>query len=270
MMDGCPLIVMPDDPASVEYILKAIMQPNFFLPPPSPSQYHIVAAVLRPAHKYDAATFRDRALRHLSARYPCTLRDFLHRDKHSRPLFGSYDRENGEAEAYATDTAVLLHEVGAWWCLPAVYEAILPKISAAFILNGVHFASRHYEVSHEQKVGILDGPQNFTQDLATRVAHISFPSTNCEEKERCTSTYHSLLFVYLTKLQRRTGPWFWNLDFKNALPLCQPCRAKMNESIEQLADEIWTSIPGYFSLPPWSELKTMKQATLGYVDEYNG
>ncbi|KAH8826503.1 hypothetical protein DL96DRAFT_1711073 [Flagelloscypha sp. PMI_526] len=138
ILDGCPLVEMPDEPMSVEFFLRAITQPDFFLPPPAASRYHIVAGVLRISHKYDCSVFRTRALRHLSARFPTNLTDYTYVDYTSKPLFSGYSAE--ELNAYSLDSLSLFFEVGALWCLPIRYHFLARLISEnlAPIINGVY------------------------------------------------------------------------------------------------------------------------------------
>ncbi|KAH8797121.1 hypothetical protein DL96DRAFT_1788627 [Flagelloscypha sp. PMI_526] len=153
--DDCPLVQMPDDPESVEFFLLAVLQADFFLPPPAPSQYHIVAGVLRISHKYDCATFSARALRHLSARFPCAIDDDIHMDKFSKPLFSKYSAQG--RLAYEVDWVALLAEVDAQWCLPDMYLMMCEWHNAQSILERADYEPKHFEIFPGQKVAILGG-----------------------------------------------------------------------------------------------------------------
>ncbi|KAI4293693.1 hypothetical protein K525DRAFT_152977, partial [Schizophyllum commune Loenen D] len=63
---GVQLVTLPDDSQDMYHFLRAVYHPDYFLPPPERTTFAILEGVLRLAHKYDAPTFRRRALRHMA------------------------------------------------------------------------------------------------------------------------------------------------------------------------------------------------------------
>ncbi|KAJ6571219.1 hypothetical protein B0H19DRAFT_1129416 [Mycena capillaripes] len=77
IVDGIPVVRLPDADQDLEVFLKAILDSNFFMPPPSPTHLGTVLAVLRLSHKYNILYLFQRALLHLEVVYPINLQQFL-------------------------------------------------------------------------------------------------------------------------------------------------------------------------------------------------
>ncbi|KAJ7879311.1 hypothetical protein B0H14DRAFT_2341588 [Mycena olivaceomarginata] len=50
---GVPVVNIHDDPAELEFFLKAMFDSDFFMPPPAQTTLATVLGVLRLTHKYD-------------------------------------------------------------------------------------------------------------------------------------------------------------------------------------------------------------------------
>ncbi|KAH8826506.1 hypothetical protein DL96DRAFT_1816825 [Flagelloscypha sp. PMI_526] len=178
---GCPFVELPDDPESVEVFLRAITLLDFFLPPPAAADYHVVAGVLRMAHKYDCSILRSRALRHLSTRFTTTLVDFTHRNYISKPLFRGY--EGLQDKAYTLDCVSLFYEVDALWCLPVLYHTLTSWIPGfmTYIINGIEFKSQHYGMTPDQQITLLAGREYRRQDIVASMSAYSSVHQNVRE-----------------------------------------------------------------------------------------
>ncbi|KAH8826505.1 hypothetical protein DL96DRAFT_1608169, partial [Flagelloscypha sp. PMI_526] len=272
ILDGCPLVEMPDDPMSVEFFLRAVTQPDFFLPPPAASRYHIVAGILRIAHKYDCSLFRIRALRHLSARFPTRLIDYTHGGYISKSLFNGYSSE--ERDVYRLDCLSLLFEVDALWCLPLRYQSLIFQIenNPGLIINGVDFQSRHYQITSAQHIALIKGKAGLTRDITALVAPFSSAPSECTQGG-CQKYRRKLLTTFIKIPPKRVlNPW-WGQWFDLESPasnfsFCRVCREKLKRDYENLQKKSWDQLPLLFGLPPWGELNQMKRVALGY--EYTG
>ncbi|KAH8826498.1 hypothetical protein DL96DRAFT_1608158 [Flagelloscypha sp. PMI_526] len=266
ILDGCPLVELLDDPDSVEFFLRAVLEPGFFPPPPALSQYHIVAGILRIANKYECATLRTRSLQHLSARFPCTIEDHIHREQISKPLFSEYDSKG--LAAYVLDSVSLLAEVDATWCLPFRYLTICED-SARNIIKGVDYRSQHYEVHPDQKHAIIMGRERIIDDeIPKHMKTLAAAAPECRGGT-CRDARIRMLTNFITlPLWVLCKPWQNDWCNFETLEFCEQCHVKVRQNYDEIKIKLWKCLPEVFDLPSWEELKKMKQEALGYVKEY--
>ncbi|KAJ7689829.1 hypothetical protein B0H17DRAFT_1011892 [Mycena rosella] len=69
LLEGCPLVHLPDDETKVTHFLKAVYLPAF----PAFTTLDIIAGCVRLAHKYEVDYLRRRGFVHLASEYPTTL-----------------------------------------------------------------------------------------------------------------------------------------------------------------------------------------------------
>ncbi|KAH8826501.1 hypothetical protein DL96DRAFT_1711070 [Flagelloscypha sp. PMI_526] len=271
--DGSPLVQMPDDPESVEYFLRAVAQPDFFLPPPAPTQYHIIAGILRIAHKYDCSAFQTRALQHFSIRCPTTLVDYTHRNYISKPIFEGYS--SLESDAYSLDFLSLLHEVDALWCLPIHYRSLTTWMSGGLntLIKGVDFQSKHYEATVDQQIAVIAGKELLTRKISTLMGAFASAPPECTQRG-CQKPHKRILEAFIKMPSKRVlNPWrscLFDFDNQTVYAFCQACRDKVKQDYKNLQKNSWDELPQMFNLPPWEELNQMKKDALGYVEEYTG
>ncbi|KAJ6605998.1 hypothetical protein DFH09DRAFT_1386324 [Mycena vulgaris] len=75
LVEGCPLVHLPDPENQAVPFLRAIFEPEFFLPFPAPTDLDTIAACIQLSHKYGVDYLYRRALVHLSSAYPTRLSD---------------------------------------------------------------------------------------------------------------------------------------------------------------------------------------------------
>ncbi|KAJ7906551.1 hypothetical protein B0H13DRAFT_1619319 [Mycena leptocephala] len=77
-VDGCPLVPLSDDLRDLEVFLKALFDYKsvFFLAVPHRTQFDTISGFIRLSKKYQVNGLYRRAMDHLSAAFPMTLRDY--------------------------------------------------------------------------------------------------------------------------------------------------------------------------------------------------
>ncbi|KAF8209476.1 hypothetical protein K438DRAFT_1537045, partial [Mycena galopus ATCC 62051] len=75
LVEGCPVVNISDSPTEVTAFLRAVFEPEFFMPYPAKTDFDSLCGCLRLSHKYLVDYLRRRALVHISRRYPTTLAD---------------------------------------------------------------------------------------------------------------------------------------------------------------------------------------------------
>ncbi|KAJ7729772.1 hypothetical protein B0H16DRAFT_1586304 [Mycena metata] len=76
LVDGCPLVRLPDCDIEVTFFLKTLFDPEFLRPFPFHTTFEIVTGCLRLSHKYEVAGLRRLCLVHLSSGYDTELSRF--------------------------------------------------------------------------------------------------------------------------------------------------------------------------------------------------
>ncbi|KAF8209359.1 hypothetical protein K438DRAFT_2062479 [Mycena galopus ATCC 62051] len=73
LAEGCPFVKLPDPEFEVTPFLRAIFQPDFFIPFPARTEFDTIVGYLHLSHKYGVDHLLRRALVHFSSRYPSEL-----------------------------------------------------------------------------------------------------------------------------------------------------------------------------------------------------
>ncbi|KAJ7100480.1 hypothetical protein C8R44DRAFT_888299 [Mycena epipterygia] len=131
LIDGCPLVRLPDSVMDVRVILKAIFEPELFMSFPASTDFDVIVGCLRLGHKYGVDYLRRRALIHYSSGYPTTLAaaDAIESSESALKKMSWPDPDfSFPYEVFVTELA---REIDALWILPrAFYE-----LSSAFSLS---------------------------------------------------------------------------------------------------------------------------------------
>ncbi|KAJ6630466.1 hypothetical protein B0H10DRAFT_1774887, partial [Mycena sp. CBHHK59/15] len=73
-IDGCPLVVMKDDPAELEHFLRALFDPEFMTDCYPTASVQVILGILRVSTKYCVAYLQKRCAVDLDRVYPTSLR----------------------------------------------------------------------------------------------------------------------------------------------------------------------------------------------------
>ncbi|KAJ7119174.1 hypothetical protein C8R44DRAFT_878675 [Mycena epipterygia] len=130
LVEGCPLVRIPDPATEVTAFLKAIFDPEFFMPFLSLTTLDSIVGCLRLSHKYRVVYLRRCALVHLSSGYRTTLLEWDSHDygDDDDPPLNRYPSEI-LSWLYPDHTAFmyiiqLAREVDALWVLPLVFYSL--------------------------------------------------------------------------------------------------------------------------------------------------
>ncbi|KAJ6462492.1 hypothetical protein C8R45DRAFT_1108140 [Mycena sanguinolenta] len=263
-LDGTPVVELHDLAAEVEPFLRAIFDSSFFMPPPSTPQLSDILAIMRLSHKYDISYLHLRALNHLSTTYPTELPIFL---EHLNSFPAGFEGLKPSADAHLRVLSVI-HEVNALWLLPAAYaraSRCLPsKFFAApswstlpdLIKHKLHLAHAHaarYIVAVVHAVGGEATP-------------------GCTDPHKCPAE----ILAVVTALLEQVGQVDMEFNFFDVkdiflpgvwedlgAPMCSECMAQRTEQVLITMQRLWDGLPRNLGLPPWEELREMRDAIVG-------
>ncbi|KAE9394434.1 hypothetical protein BT96DRAFT_923558 [Gymnopus androsaceus JB14] len=249
-----PTVRLFDQSDELTWFLKAILDPEFFEPPPSTSDLSIVGGILRLSAKYDVSFLRKRALLHLGTTYPSTLTAWKRRDIHrSIPPLDN------------TPFAVLplVREFDITWALPAVLYCLC-SYTVPQIYDGVDWRERHITINPEDRRRVLVGRAELVYlqtKLSARFLRHS-PHSDCTSPSECIEQRRKWL-------NEASG---WDvadpLDYLDVnwdsleADLCLACFTQSRSDTEETQREIWDKLPLIFGLPSWTELKMLEEEAM--------
>ncbi|KAJ6497138.1 hypothetical protein C8R47DRAFT_1041832 [Mycena vitilis] len=265
-INGCPVVRIYDSAVDAVHFFSALFDPETFLPPPAPTTFEKVAAVLRLSTKYDVEYLRKRALTHLSSAYPTSLAQWR---EGALPL-ATFPVLRSDALA----TINLAREVDCRWVLPTAFYDYCKFTGPAEIFRGTTQdglllslpapdTPLCLEARETQREASKDLEHFLTAPLEKCVPNPS-PSANGKE-QGCLGSR----FVWLRYLQRlrQDGVWLdptepWEHWDHFADHVCAPCLLSCQKKYEDARQAVWLSIPGMFNLPGWTELEAERSKAL--------
>ncbi|KAJ7119090.1 hypothetical protein C8R44DRAFT_673414 [Mycena epipterygia] len=276
LVDGCPLVHLPDPATELTVILKAIFDPEFFMPFPAPTTFDNTVGCLRLSHKYGVDYLRRRALIHLASGFRTTLSEwdsaaYEVNNPNRFPLeIRSWPWASDSDKIYAIQLA---REVDALWVLPTAFY----QVSAAFKKLGTaifHGAFRNgvpTSISLEDQDSFVNGHNSqITSANVDILAFLSYPPSanieGCAFPFQCTA--ERLSAIESSREMLREYPSIpldiWNSDDWDILQdVCPACLAVLRETHQHARQAFWDKLPGIYGLPSWEELEKMKEAAIG-------
>ncbi|KAF7368556.1 BTB domain-containing protein [Mycena venus] len=263
--DGVPIVELQDLAAEVEPFLRAIFDSSFFMPPPSAPQLSDILAIVRLSNKYDIQYLFRRAISHLAKTYPTELPPFLEHLNHYPTGFESL---KSTPDAHLQVLRVL-HEVNALWLLPAAYAR------AAKCLPARLFSAASWPLLPEPiKLKLHLAHAHQARHIITIVHAVGGePDTDtCVAPASCPLEILSVVTALLEQVGQ-VDMEFNFFDVKDIFlpsvwedlgaPMCARCMAHRAQAVEGSMRTVWEALPGNLGLPPWEELKKMREAAMG-------
>ncbi|KAJ7612138.1 hypothetical protein FB45DRAFT_307696 [Roridomyces roridus] len=283
LVEGCPLVCLPDAATEVAVFLRAIFDSNYFMPFPANTQFDILQGCLRLSHKYEVEYLRLRALVHLSSRFRTTLPEwdnayYVEHPPDRRPS----DRLSSQVISWITsDIALcmaviqLAREVDAQWVLPVTFYVLSSHLGQHHIglievINGLVYNEVPTNLSPQDLKAFLHGHiQQISASPSTILDFLSDPLdiTGCTTPNNCRRA--RLLGVSVSRDLLGEDPSapldVWNEDSwaeldQDICPTCSACLKGIHAAARQ---HFWDQLPELYSLPPWDELIKMKVKAIG-------
>jgi len=275
LVEGCPLVHLPDTAGEVTVFLKAIFDSGFFLPYPFPTDLDTIAGTLRLSHKYGVEYLRRRALVHLTSSYPTTLSDFdavFLDSTEGSPLLEAPSWHKPEMLAFKIFLIPLAREVECLWILPtAFYFLSLSSGSmelGAKIYRGTTYNGMSAGLSEADQEAFLNGSHKQSASIFDPILRfLLFPV----EIAGCTQAmcYKRRLQAFEANRQDREDyPYdplvVWNSsDWELLGDICPVCLESLKQTYNEARQKFWDDLPKMYGLPPWPELERMRTAAIG-------
>ncbi|KAF7353921.1 BTB domain-containing protein [Mycena venus] len=278
LVEGCPLVNLPDSEVEVTSFLRAIFDSSFFMSFPAPTQFDIVVGVLRLSHKYGVDYLRRRALVHLSSAYQTTLSecdDSSYYGDESDPscpasLIRSW--EWPDDPAYYLVSVHLAREVDAPWILPYAFYCLAsayPRKLGVAVYHGAVYNGVSITLSmQDQQTLVLGHTKQNASSAVDILRFLSYPPKlkGCASPEKCFSERLQAMENNRENLRLSCGHplGLWDDDEWEWLEnLCPACLAALKKTHENARQAFWDELPEIYALPSWEELENLKVAAIG-------
>ncbi|KAJ7045931.1 hypothetical protein C8F04DRAFT_1026045 [Mycena alexandri] len=274
LVDGCPLVRLPDCDIEVTFFLKAIFDPEFLRPFPSRTTFDILAGCLRLSHKYEVAGLRRLCLVHLSSGYDTELSRFdvatyYFDDKLPawRITSWPWPSDSGD-EIYIIQ---LFREVEATWLLPNAFYNLSysAKELGRDIFHGTSFNDIPCNLSVEDQNSFVEGQAIQSHSAITDTLQFladPLDIQGCKSPTECAlERFKAIGEVRESVSDVSSDPLdVWRSDDWDLLAdVCDVCLSVLKETHQAARQAFWDKLPGLYGLPPWDELEKMKVAAIG-------
>ncbi|KAJ7184640.1 hypothetical protein C8R46DRAFT_1064691, partial [Mycena filopes] len=272
LVDGCPLVRLPDPDVEVTPFLKAILVPDFFMPFPAPTECDAVVGCLRLSHKYGVDYLRKRALVHFSANFPTTLSQLnrLLADDSDDDIPAQTSWVLPDLTTSAIGLVQVAREVQATWALPRA----LYLLSAGFIdgeatsCANSFFKYVHAELSEENRNSYLRGRHSQSTAAVNIFRFLSEPLdiVGCADRASCYSKRLRATRVagaFIADYRHIPLEIWTDDDWAFLKDLCPACMVVLKQTHQDALQDFWDKLPDMYNLPSWKELEQMKTAAIG-------
>ncbi|KAJ7761947.1 hypothetical protein DFH07DRAFT_414197 [Mycena maculata] len=255
-VEGCPLVELQDDATDVEYLLKALYDPMFMGQKALP--FPAVAALIRLGRKYDFRHLLNSAVERLTFENPTTLEEYA-------TLPREAEKQTTTRIVYHRglifDMISLARENNILSALPCAYYRAVANCDQQLFFDGIRKRDgttaslapvdvRRLVVARQKLVQAQWNMENTLGWLKT-LSHYS----DCDAPPSCDAFRNKTLSHCLASGSLRA---FWNptnMAMAKWRGLCDKCKYRAQESMTAGRKKMWEELPGFFNLPPWSELK---------------
>ncbi|KAJ6630402.1 hypothetical protein B0H10DRAFT_1939161 [Mycena sp. CBHHK59/15] len=265
LIEGCPVVHLPDTAADVTVFLKAIFDSGFFEPYPAQTEFSIVAGNLRLSNKYQVDYLRRRALVHLSSAFHTTLTSYDARDSESSP---TPSFPVSDLTAYDHIVVIeLAREVEALWLLPYGFYILAASFDEELV-NRTLYDGINMLLSEADAKSFIRGSHRQNDDATGKVLRfLHFPPRiqGCTGAHNCAISRLDVLEVMrVDRTENHSIPLdIWNSDDWELLSdLCGTCLISLTRTHQEARQEFWDQLPEMYGLPGWDELKQMKKSAL--------
>ncbi|KAJ6472372.1 hypothetical protein C8R47DRAFT_1295900 [Mycena vitilis] len=256
MMDGCPVVVLPDSADDVTFLLKALLYCDFFEPYPAPTTHLILMGILQMSHKYGVEALRKRSLTHLSSIHPTTLSEY----EATRTFVLEQVRDDS---FNLVRTLLLGRKFSIDWILPVTFYRVCEFTAERDILQG--------SLNMSDKIWLMTVSRVLEGAAVTTILEFLWPSGqsgDCTTPKRCAKSRF--------EQRRNADGWrvraseqaavmpleIWEPPQWDRLKVCDVCMTSMKADHQAAKQALWDELPGMFGLPEWSELEKLKTEAL--------
>ncbi|KAJ7230349.1 hypothetical protein GGX14DRAFT_410493 [Mycena pura] len=275
LVDGCPLVILPDAEVEVTPFLRALFDPTFFQPFPALTNFKTLYGCLRLGHKYEVDYLRRRALVHLSSNFRTRLVEwdsaFYSANQLNRLPSDTISWPFPKDRSCLICVIQLARETEALWVLPETFYT-LSSTRNYIEVGGKLFHCVDHEgilasLSKQDQESVMMGARRQTASTADVLAFLGHPHRidGCESPQVCSLRRFRVVGEGLKMVHDFPGDplIIWDESDWNMLDVCDICLGALKRIHAAARQSVWDSLPGMYGLPPWNELEQMREAAIG-------
>ncbi|KAF7314946.1 BTB domain-containing protein [Mycena indigotica] len=286
VVDGCPLVRIPDPEEETTPFLSALFDIEYFPPFPALTTALKLYGCLRLSHKYEVLELRKRALIHLSSRFRTELQQHNRVRLRTSSLSDlSHPVSNYSSWAMSSDDDFLIclvqlaREVDALWVLPHLFYQLVVGGLRRAVYNGVQFGGIAGDLSPQDQINVEIALHSHTSASLEIFHCLQTPGpalrSACPSSKDCldrclrvVSSNQWMLHEYLRDPLTiwADGDWAAFDELGPKPHICRICLTDLMSRVKAIEEGFWTALPGLHGLPPWNQLNEMKKAAIG--DEF--
>ncbi|KAF7370305.1 BTB domain-containing protein [Mycena sanguinolenta] len=251
-VDGCPVVKVEDDPADVDYLLKALLHSvrtlTSSLVDQKLLQLQVAGAFVRLGRKYEFKDLFDSAMARFAFEFPTTLEEY-----------DTMPAGMTTIQSYAGvtfDVITLFSENHIFSTLPFAYFCVLQTFDSGEVFDGIERADGTLASLSQvdlRRCLVGRGKLLFKQFQPgyTLGWALKWVFSDCARPSRCRVSREDVVTTYLDDvLGALVLPV--NIDHSG---FCAACTRHIEECMAAGRKKMWEELPGIFDLPPWNELK---------------
>ncbi|KAJ7502960.1 hypothetical protein B0H11DRAFT_612659 [Mycena galericulata] len=251
-VDGCPVVELQDDAADIEHLMTSLYSPTFLTRKMLP--FPVVAALIRLGRKYDFREVLNKTVERITYENPTTLEKYDALKRNDTRTIGYYD-------GIFFDMLTLARENNILAALPCAYYRILRKHDHSQMFDGITRIDgtkaslapidlRTCVMGHQRLVRAQWAAGNTLECLKVQDYDECIAPTECNAYRQVIVVERGLISGYFGALLPLSA-----VEAGAKGRLCAPCLQNTMESMAAGRKKMWDDLPGFFDLPPWSELK---------------
>ncbi|KAJ7061527.1 hypothetical protein C8F01DRAFT_1057450 [Mycena amicta] len=275
LVDGCSLVRLPDSEVEVTPFLKALFDPEFFLPFPACTTFEAVYGCLRLSHKYAVEFLCRRALVHFSSQFRPTLSEFDNGDypeevtstKRVPAHAASWPAPN-DFDEFLVCCVQLAREVDTPWTLPNIfyllgcrYNIWGMRLSEVLVWNGIECT-----LSRQDQEVVFKGSELQMKASWDVLGCFESPPDDCESKVNCSLVIFAAVSASRNNFRefQRFPLHVWTNGHWGLLgDACEGCLGALKERHRTARERFWDALPELYGLPPWTDLEAKRRAAIG-------
>ncbi|KAJ7650044.1 hypothetical protein FB45DRAFT_886760, partial [Roridomyces roridus] len=253
-IEGCPVIELSDSSEDVETVLKALYDPLFFAQKNLPLS--VIASHIRLGRKYELTNILSNVVERLTYENPSTLEGYDRLMSPSGYIPSKFEPYRGAF----IDVLTLARENNLLGVLPCAYYRVTACYTQvqAELFDGVQRPDgTHATLSPaDLRLCILGRHQllqsQWEMDHSLGWLRIG-GSDRCTDDDSCGKS--RTLFSRELLLEGKPGVFPQITWVLKRTKVCDACKEDGRIKLVEGRKKMWESLPSFFSLPPWAELK---------------
>ncbi|KAK7036050.1 hypothetical protein R3P38DRAFT_2910369 [Favolaschia claudopus] len=268
LLEGCPVVKLPDPALDVTPFLKAIFDPGFFMPYPARTDFDTVIGCLRLSHKYEVQFIERRALLHISSVFPTTLSDLdsiLDNESDSNALC--------PASWYFPDLnsrirmVQIASEVGIPWILPRAFYTLAAHYHTLglALFHGAMYMGEDVHLSMQDQTTFMEGYNVLCKRAVTDGIGLltALVCPRCTQKRLDAVDRSIRQYLPGECIGDTIYMYRWTDTDWATLEVCPACQDILPKTYQAARQALWDDLPGIYNLPSWDVLEQLKAAALG-------